>query len=360
MDRAFNQPRLSIVVPVLNEAQGLQRLFGTLEAQRDLAFEAILCDGGSRDDTLQVAGQLASSSSFPCRVLSAPRGRGLQLNFGASRAAAETLLFLHADSSFDDPHALANALQVFDEATAQAGHQRLGGHFGLRFAGKTLRPSLAYYYYECKARLDRPHCTHGDQGMMLRRTFFEEIGRFDESLPLLEDTRLAEAIRQRGRWILLPAEIYTSPRRFEREGLLPRQQLNAVILNFAAIGWEEPFRALPEIYRSQDRAQRLCLAPFFDRFRQLLKELSPVRRASVWYRTGDYVRSHAWQLAFAWDVRRNFRCGLHPGPAPAPVLEQFDCWYDRITDNPCGRFCATLFVWGWFHLALLWLRLRNR
>jgi hypothetical protein len=73
-----------------------------------------------------------------------------------------------------------------------------------------------------------------------------KLGGFDETLELLEDNRFAEAVRKEGGWLLLPAEIVTSARRFETEGLAERQTLNALLMNFAAIGWDAFFRLAPD------------------------------------------------------------------------------------------------------------------
>lgn len=347
---------LSIIIPVLNEAEGLTTLFATLTRQAGTIFEVILCDGGSTDDTVGQALKFFSRMPFPCRLVETPKGRGRQLNAGARAATAETLLFLHADSEFPDPLALRKGL----DALAERGDARVAGHYALRFDVHPARNGFGYYYYESKARLDRPECTHGDQGFMLRRSFFAEIGPFDESLPLLEDNRLAEAVRRGGEWLLLPAEIVTSARRFEVEGLAERQTLNALIMNFAAIGWDDFFRVASALYRRQDLACRLRLLPFLRAIRELLGQLPWRQRFTLWYRTGDYVRPNAWQLAFFLDVQRNFRRGLPAGEGGTPLLDWLDRWYRPLTDHPPGRLAAAGLVWLWFHLTLLWLRLRDK
>ena len=349
---------LSIIIPVLNEAETLPALFAMLARQDRVDFETLLVDGGSVDGTLSRAGPLASASPFECRILRSDKGRGRQLNAGARAAGAGTLLFLHADSAFSDPLALRRALDDFSSAVAHRGHDRIAGRFALRFDLPPGRQGFGYYFYESKARLDRPECTHGDQGFLLLRDFFETIGPFDESTSLLEDTRLAEKIRRTGEWILLPAEILTSARRFETEGLFERQLLNALIMNFAAIGWDDFFREAAGIYRSQDHARRLRLLPYLDKIRELLRVLPRRERWSLWYRTGSYVRSNVWQLAFSIDVRRNFRRGLPPGEEGRETLESFERWF-RITDHPPGRFAAATLVWIWFHLTCLWRRFRE-
>jgi len=247
---------------------------------------------------------------------------------------------------------LRRGLDALRGAIARRGDEAVAGHFALRFDLPPERRSLGYYFYECKARLGREQCIHGDQGFLLRRSFFEKVAPFDESLPLLEDTRMAEMIRRQGEWLLLPAEILTSIRRFEREGLYERQLLNALLMNFAAIGWTEFFRLAPDVYRQQDRARRLRLVPFLQLIRARLRALPWRRRFELWYRTGCYVRPQAWQLAFALDVRRNFRRGFLSGAGSCPLLAAFDRFYGPLTDHPPGRFAAALLVRVWFQATL--------
>ncbi|NIQ98010.1 MAG: glycosyl transferase, partial [Desulfuromonadales bacterium] len=184
-------------------------------------------------------------------------GRARQLNAGALKASAENLLFLHVDSVFPDPKTLARALEELDRSIAVAGTDAVAGHFRLKFSRTDESSSFGYYFWEVKARLDRSECTHGDQGCLLRKSFFAAVGPFAADLPIAEDTRLAERIRDVGRWILLSPEIWTSARRFEVEGLRERQTLNALIMNFAAIDWADFFAAAKSVYRSQAAADKL-------------------------------------------------------------------------------------------------------
>jgi len=345
----MNRPELSIVVPVLNEAAGLPAFLAMLGRQEDVAMELILSDGGSGDGTLERALELKEELPYPVAVVATAQGRGRQLNAGAARAAAETLLFLHADSILPEPRTLRGALDLLQIRLGQRGDYRAAGHFPLRFVRKDHAvPSLGFSFYEVKARLDRPECTHGDQGFLLRREFFRDVGPFDESLPILEDTRLAEKIRASGEWILLPGEILTSARRFETEGLYERQLLNALVMNFAAQGWEDFFSSVQDIYRTQDRSGTLCLSPFLDLIRRLEGRMSLGEWWWRWYRTGGYVRSHAWQLALAMDVRRQFAMKIPVGRMTHPWLNLFDRWWDLLTNHPPGRTAAMILTWLWF------------
>src|SRR5260370_28770575 len=84
--------KLSIVMPVLDEGEGIAATLDALADLRALGTEVIVVDGGSRDATIQRARPRAD------RVILAPRGRALQVNAGAAKPAGHVLLLLHADT----------------------------------------------------------------------------------------------------------------------------------------------------------------------------------------------------------------------------------------------------------------------
>lgn len=350
---------LSIIIPVLNEAEHLPALLKCLGEQEGVEFEVVVVDGSSTDGTREKVLELSPNLPFWLQIIEAPRGRARQLNAGADAAGGEFLLFIHADVLFDETTALAASLEYFRTVAAQPCKERVAGHFPLRFTGFPQRKSLSYFYYEAKAALDRSGCTHGDQGFLLERSFWHEIGPFDETLPVLEDTYFAEKVRRQGRWVLMPAPIWTSARRFEVEGMRPRQTLNALIMNFAAIGWDDFFREASEVYKRQDEAERLRLLPFLRLIRRLSASLSPGRRLRLWYRTGRYVRPQAWQIAFFFDVYRAYGSGKSSTPIDTTLLDRFAPVYEKTTDNIPGRVAVTILVWMWFQLTFLWCFFRD-
>lgn len=345
-------PTLSIVVPVLNEEEVIDDLLACLQDQQGIDFELLLCDGGSTDGIRSRVEAFSTRSPFPIELVSCPKGRARQLNAGALLARGCYILFLHADSQFRHPRALSRA--VADLCGAMAGSQDrcVAGHFRMRFSRCSPDPSFAYFYYEAKARIDRTGCTHGDQGFLFSRDSFARVGPFDETVPVLEDTLLADKIRRCGRWQLLPDEIWTSGRRFETEGMAPRQTLNALIMNFSSIGWDAFFNEARQLYRQQDRCGRLHLTPYFRKIRSLLGELPRRQRFRLWYATGGFVRSHAWQIAFWAATRKTYSRGLCHEEVNTGSVDRFALWFDRLTDNPPCRLAAAGLTWGWFHLLL--------
>lgn len=346
-------PEVAIIIPTLNEAASLPLLLEDLARQRGVEFEVLVSDGGSQDATRDLAGAVFTSGRLAGKVLETPRGRGRQMNAGAAQTAAAWLLFLHADSRLPDAGQLRAALDLLQTESEKSSDDALAGRFVLRFDADSAEHAAGYVFFEAKARLGRRDCIHGDQGLLLPRSFFQRIGRFREDLPIMEDTSLAEGIRDSGRWFLLPGEIVTSARRFNVEGLQARQTLNALLLNFRAIDWLDFIEQAPGIYRQQDRAQPLQLQPFFRRIDDLLAQMPLRRRFAIWWQTGRFVRRQVWQLGLALDCRGSRRLDSSALGTGGRWLAFFDRWVDPLTDHVVGRGLTTLLVWGWFR----WRRL---
>jgi rSAM/selenodomain-associated transferase 2 len=346
-------PELSIIVPVLNEISELPPLFDTLARQVGVSFELILCDGGSSDGTRQSVAELAANSPFAVRSIGTARGRGRQMNAGAAEASGELLLFLHADSRFSDQHALHKAAQVIRERVAGSNTQAIAARFALRFRRSCGSPSLAYFFYEAKARLNRTDCIRGDQGFLIPQTFFHQLGGFDQSLPFLEDVRLAALVALNGEWSLLPAGISTSARRFETEGFYERQVVNAIIANNHVVEWTEFFLSLPGLYSCNAESGRLLLYPLLEGIRAMLAGRPPAWLLKFWSATGRHVASNTWQIFFWLDARRAFRGGRTPDDVSPRLLGIFERRLARLFHTPLAAFVTAGAVWIWFRLLLV-------
>ena len=350
-------PELSIIVPVLNESAELTALFENLSRQQGIRFELILCDGGSRDATLSLAAELAANCPFVLKSTLTQPGRGCQMNAGATMAAGELLLFLHADSRFPEAFALGRAVSAFRNQTETGGSaaQAEAARFALSFRRSDDSPSLAYCYYEAKARLNRSDCIRGDQGFLLSRGFFRQMGGFDTSLPFYEDVRLGLSIERQSSWMLLPAEITTSARRFEAEGLCQRQVVNAIIVNAAVIRWTEFFSALPELYRCHAETGRLDIFPLMTGIRTLLGAHDRTWRRTFWRATGRHVAENAWQILFWLDVRRTFRAGKGSAEVAPRCLDFYQRHLAWLFHSVPAAMTAGVLVRLWFR----WLCFRG-
>lgn len=329
-------PLLSIVIPTLNEAEILPHLIADLRAQRGIALEVLIGDGGSTDATR------AMVEAEGWRFVVAARGRGAQMNAAARLATGALLLFLHADSRLPDPLLLHHAVAAWTANQQQSGPA--AGHFRLRFRRATEANRLGYRYLEAKTALNRPHTTNGDQGFLLDRDLFVQLGGYAEDLPFLEDQRLAERIRRQARWITLPGWLETSARRFETEGFHRRYLLMGIIMGMHAIGMDSFCKRAPGVYRVQAEAGRLRLSPFFALIRSMIRhDWGLAGTVRVFFLLGRFLRENAWQLFFFVDVCLRSLVGGDR----APLLRFHDrciapCLAFRPVDALAGLLC---FVW---------------
>jgi rSAM/selenodomain-associated transferase 2 len=194
--------RLSIVMPVLNEAASIVAALEALAPLRARGVEVIVVDGGSTDATPDVARPLADC------VLSAPRGRAWQMNGGAAIAGGDVILFLHADTRLPE-----NADALLCDALAKT--QRVWGRFDVAFSGGAL--PLVALTMNLRSRLTG--IATGDQAMFVRREAFARVGAFP-AIALMEDVALSARLKRISPPACLRARVTTSPRRWRRHGTL--------------------------------------------------------------------------------------------------------------------------------------------
>jgi glycosyltransferase involved in cell wall biosynthesis len=354
MPAAGTAIELSLIIPVLNEAEGIIAFIQGLAAQRGVSFQAILCDGGSTDGTVQKVNGLSGELPFPLMLIHTEKGRAKQMNAGAREASGEYVLFLHADSTFTDPYALSQGVSLLRQAELTAGGKMVAARFSLRFQVAAGKIPFPYYFAASKACLDRSGCTHGDQGFLMSLRFFTMAGPFDQSCPVMEDTFFAETVRARWSWQLLPVELVTSPRRFETEGFAVRQVLNMILMALAAVGRVDFLREMPGIYATQSMAGRLRMFPFLDKIRLLIRGLPHVVRVKFWYSVGRYVCLNAWQIPFYLDMRRNYRSELPIGEGKTPYLDNFSLYGEPLfKTSPVAVFTAGLTLLSFYCFRLL-------
>ncbi|MHB9074771.1 MAG: TIGR04283 family arsenosugar biosynthesis glycosyltransferase [Desulfobaccales bacterium] len=196
------KPTISIILPVLNEASILAEALVNLSRSPDLEF--ILVDGGSVDATTAVAAR------FPfVRLITAPRGRGAQMNAGARLARGEFLVFLPIDTGFTPVH-LAALRQAARDPEVKA------GAFYLRLTPPT--PFLKFIAWGANWRCRLFGLPYGDQVIFVRRALFFALGGYTHNRP--EDLDLVLRLRRYTRLRLLNPPVTSSARRWQQHGNL--------------------------------------------------------------------------------------------------------------------------------------------
>jgi rSAM/selenodomain-associated transferase 2 len=191
---------VSVIIPTLNEDAVIADTIAAAEAAG--TQEIIVVDGGSVDRTREVA------SGLGCRVLSAPKGRALQMNAGAAAAGGATFLFLHADTRLP-PDGIVQITRALDDERV------VGGRFDVRLDGSQPVFRLIETCMNARSRMSR--IATGDQAIFVRRSVFEALGGF-APIPLMEDVEFSSRLKRQGRLACLHSRVRTSARRWQTEG----------------------------------------------------------------------------------------------------------------------------------------------
>lgn len=196
----------SIIIPVLHESDGIHSLIYRLRKQHaHERIEIIVVDGSAEKDTINAI------DNKEIITLVSGAGRAQQMNAGAARARGEILIFLHADTRL--PSSALAAIRA-----ALANRHYVGGAFDLGICSDRLVYKVIARVASYRSRLTR--IPYGDQALFFRRGYFMALGGYRE-IPLMEDVELMHRIKKRGDTIcILPDRVFTSPRRWEEEGIL--------------------------------------------------------------------------------------------------------------------------------------------
>lgn len=195
-------PRISIVIPVLNEGGQLVERLQALQSFRSQC-QLLVVDGGSSDASATIA------APWVDLVMIGSRGRALQMNMGAGQAEAELLLFLHADTCL--PH---NAVSSIVEAINNGAQW---GRFNVKFDNPQLIFKLIALMMNVRSKLTG--IATGDQALFMTRTIFQQVGGFPE-IALMEDIALSTQLKRIGKPACLKAKVTTSARRWQQRGII--------------------------------------------------------------------------------------------------------------------------------------------
>lgn len=208
------KPAVSVVIPTLDE----QAAVATAVRSAIADAEVIVVDGGSLDATVSAARAAGAS------VVTAARGRGFQLAAGAERATGDWLVFLHADTRLES--GWAQTLLALSPEVA-------GGAF--RFAVDSPRPVYRWIEAGVGLRCRLLGLPYGDQAIFARREAYRRAGGF-APMAVFEDVDFVRRLRRAGRLAFPAVRALTSPRRWEKRGVLGTTLCNWWLIGLYAAG----------------------------------------------------------------------------------------------------------------------------
>jgi rSAM/selenodomain-associated transferase 2 len=212
--------KISIIIPILNEAETIENLLNHLlkNSSKENIAEIIIVDGGSTDGSQDIVSQFCMTSRDPetslgleieakLFLLQSPKGRAKQMNTGSKTATGSIFYFLHADSlppkNFDQY--IINEIEKGNQA----------GCFRLQFDHKHWWLRLASWLTKFQWRA----CRGGDQSQFIAKTLFEDIGGFDENYIIYEDNILINELYKRKQFKVINKKLITSARRYKQHGI---------------------------------------------------------------------------------------------------------------------------------------------
>lgn len=225
---------VSIIIPVLNEEKFVGRAVETASATG--AFEVIVVDGGSRDETVAIANNL------DCKLVNSEPGRARQQNAGADLAKGDVLLFQHADTLLSEDSVTQIKELLADENVLAGGFRQQIDAEGWMF--RLLEKGNA-------RRISRRGLPFGDQGIFIRRDTFVQLGGFPD-VPLMEDVLLMKKVRKLAKPRLLPGPLGVSARRWRRHGVVSQTIRNHLLRAAHCCGVSEEY--LARFYRRHDNS----------------------------------------------------------------------------------------------------------
>ncbi len=209
--------KLSIIIPVLNEAEILSSSLQALLLLQARGVEIIVVDGGSQDESCQLIREAGLT------LLVAPRGRAKQMNVGAQQASGDVLLFLHVDTQLP-AQADAIILQQFNFSHGSNARHTLStrhkvwGRFAVRISGPAKMLAVISFFMNLRCWLTG--IATGDHALFMSRAAFNEVGGFPEQ-PLMEDVALCARLKKLSSPLCLSDKVITSGRRWLTRGIWP-------------------------------------------------------------------------------------------------------------------------------------------
>jgi rSAM/selenodomain-associated transferase 2 len=215
-------PKFSFIIPVWDEEAIISR---TIEHVRDLSAsrtaEIIVVDGDPAGRTIKAVRHMGVKTAI------SEKGRGNQMNLGASLAAGEILIFLHADTLLPP-----DALELIEKAMADS--FSIAGAFDLAIDSE--RPAYRLIEKAASFRSRMTRIPYGDQTIFARKSDFLALGGFRD-IPIMEDVEFMQRIKKRkGKICIIGKAVRTSPRRWEKEGIVYTTARNWILLSLYLCG----------------------------------------------------------------------------------------------------------------------------
>jgi len=215
--------KISIIIPTLNEANNVEKLVKyLLKHKNSLLAEVIVVDGGSLDNTVEIA-QTAGAVVVVCKRC----GRSHQMNMGSQKAIGSILYFVHCDTL--PPITYLTDIQNALKASF------LIGCFQATFDSNRPLVKLNGFF----SRFDALFCRGGDQTLFVTKPLFEQLKGYKESCLIMEEYDFIIRARKKHAFKIIPSKVLVSARKYHQRSYFKVQFANLVVFNMFRFGFSQ-------------------------------------------------------------------------------------------------------------------------
>jgi rSAM/selenodomain-associated transferase 2 len=225
---------ISIIIPVYNEQKTLPEQLSFLQKQAEkFPIEIIISNSPeTTDNSPEICKNFSKVSLFQ----SNKKGRAAQMNFGAAKAKAKILLFLHADVR------LPEDFYVQVTQAIEQGHKM--GFFAYKFDRSTLMLDINSYF----TKTDGIFAGAGDQCQFFEKKTFQDLGGFNEDYCIMEDFVMIDKVKKRKiPYTIIQSKATVSARKYNNSTWLQVNLINGYVFLLYKLG-TKPLK-LRKIYK---------------------------------------------------------------------------------------------------------------
>ncbi|MBY0476661.1 MAG: TIGR04283 family arsenosugar biosynthesis glycosyltransferase [Chitinophagaceae bacterium] len=205
---------ISVIIPVYNEENTIASLVTYLKQHGgSLLQEIIVCDAASTDSTKKEATKAGATV-----VVSPEKGRGAQLNYGASKASGSVFYFVHADVF--PPQSFASDIQ----SAVREGYGL--GRYRTTFNTKKWYVKMMSIF----SRFDWFACYGGDQTLFVTKELFHATGGYRNDMRVMEDYEFVVRARKQSRYKIFSKGALISDRKYDKNSWWKVQKANSTMM----------------------------------------------------------------------------------------------------------------------------------